>query len=143
MVTRRAAQRPRRRRHRATIAAGRRSPGRRRRGSGRLSSTAAGRVANDRSRKMIGALISREVRRGSTGTAWLPAAFFLLVAALMPFAVGPDARLLGRIGGGVLWIAALTAALQPIERLIEPDRAEGVLDPLFRHGIADESVAAA
>jgi heme exporter protein B len=92
---------------------------------------------------MIGSLIARDVRRGSTGTAWLPIAFFLLVVALMPFAVGPDARLLGQIGGGVLWIAALTAALQPIERLVEPDRADGVLDQLVLHGAADEAIAAA
>ena len=92
---------------------------------------------------MIGSLITREVRRGSTGVTWLPAAFFVLVVALMPFAVGPDARLLGRIGSGVLWIAALTAALLPIERLIEPDRADGVLDQLALHGVADESIALA
>jgi len=90
---------------------------------------------------MIGRLIAREVRRGFSGPAWLPAAFFLLVATLVPFAVGPDARLLARIGGGALWIAALTAALLPIERLVEPDRADGVLDQLFVRGIADESVA--
>jgi heme exporter protein B len=90
---------------------------------------------------MIGRLIARDMRRGATGAAWLPAAFFLLVVALIPFAVGPDARLLGAIGPGVLWIAALTAALQPIERLIEPDRADGVLDQLALHGLADESVA--
>jgi len=65
---------------------------------------------------MIGALVARDVRRGLNGAAWLPVAFFLLVAALIPFAIGPDAQLLGRIGEGALWIAALTAALQPIER---------------------------
>jgi heme exporter protein B len=92
---------------------------------------------------MIGALIARDVRRGSTGLAWLPVAFFLLVVTLMPFAVGPDARLLGRIGPGVLWVAALTAALLPVERLIEPDRADGMLDQLLLHGVADESLAAA
>jgi heme exporter protein B len=92
---------------------------------------------------MIGSVIAREVRRGSTGNAWLPIAFFLLVVALMPFAVGPDAKLLGRIAGGALWIAALTAALLPIERLVEPDRADGVLDQLFLHGVADETIAAA
>ena len=91
---------------------------------------------------MIGALILRDVRRGFTGAAWLPVAFFLLVATLVPFAVGPDARLLGRVGAGALWIAALTAALLPIERLIEPDRADGVLDQLSLHGIADETIAA-
>lgn len=89
----------------------------------------------------MGALIIRDVRRGFTGLAWLPVAFFLLVVTLMPFAVGPDARLLVRIGPGALWIAALTAALLPIERLIEPDRADGVLDQLLLHGLADESIA--
>jgi heme exporter protein B len=92
---------------------------------------------------MIGALIARDLRRGLTGAAWLPVAFFLLVAALVPFAVGPDAKLLARIAEGVLWIAALTAALLPIERLVEPDRADGFLDQLALHGLADESVAAA
>ena len=92
---------------------------------------------------MIGRLVAREIRRGVSGPAWLPAAFFLLVATLVPFAIGPDPRLLERIGGGALWIAALTAALLPIERLVEPDRAGGVLDQLFLRGIADESVAAA
>ena len=92
---------------------------------------------------MIGALIARDVRRAIGGAAWLPVGFFLLVATLVPFAVGPDARLLARIGGGALWIAALTAALLPIERLIEPDRADGVLDQLALHGLAEEIVAAA
>ena len=90
----------------------------------------------------MGALIARDVRRGGrTGATWLPIAFFALVVALMPFAVGPDARLLARIGPGALWIAALTAALLPIERLIEPDRADGVLDQLALHGMAEESTA--
>jgi heme exporter protein B len=91
----------------------------------------------------MGALILRDVRRGLTGNSWLPIVFFVLVAALIPFAVGPDAALLGRVGPGVLWIAALTAALLPIERLIEPDRADGVLDQLALHGLADESIACA
>ena len=92
---------------------------------------------------MMGALIGREVRRGLSGAAWLPVAFFLLVATIVPFAVGPDARLLAQVGGGALWIAALTAALLPIERLIEPDRADGVLDQLALAGVAEEAVGAA
>jgi heme exporter protein B len=92
---------------------------------------------------MIGSLIARDVRRGFMGAAWLPVAFFLLVSTLMPFAIGPDARLLSSIGPGALWIAALTAALLPVERLVEPDRADGVLDQLAIHGMAEESVAAA
>lgn len=92
---------------------------------------------------MIGRLIRREVRRGLSRSAWLPAAFFLLVATLIPFAIGPDPKLLARIGGGVLWVAALTAALLPVERLIEPDRVDGVLDQIAIKGVADESIAAA
>lgn len=92
---------------------------------------------------MIIGLFTRDVRRSFSGAAWLPVAFFLLIATLLPFAIGPDARLLSRIASGALWIAALTAALLPIERLIEPDRADGVLDQLALHGLAEESVAAA
>jgi heme exporter protein B len=92
---------------------------------------------------MIAKLIARDLRRGLTGAGWIPLAFFLLVVALMPFAVGPDARLLSRAGPGLLWIAALTAALLPVERLVEPDRADGVLDQLALYGVADESIAAA
>jgi len=88
-------------------------------------------------------LLAREVRRALGGAAWLPVAFFLLVATIVPFAVGPDAQLLGRIGGGALWIAALTAALLPIERLVEPDRADGTLDQLALAGVAEEMVGAA
>lgn len=90
---------------------------------------------------MIGKLITRDIRRGLLGSAWLPIAFFLLTATLVPFAVGPDETLLARIGGGILWIAALTAALLPIERLVEPDRSDGVLDQLVLHGVAEESIA--
>jgi heme exporter protein B len=92
---------------------------------------------------MTGRLIAREVRRGLQGAAWLPVAFFLLIATVVPFAVGPDPRLLARIGGGALWIAALTAALLPVERLIEPDRADGMLDQLTLSGMSEEAIGAA
>jgi heme exporter protein B len=92
---------------------------------------------------VTGALIRREVRRSLGGAAWMPVVFFLLIATLVPFAVGPDARLLTRIAGGILWLAALTAALLPIERLVEPDRADGVLDQLAIAGTSEEAVGAA
>jgi len=92
---------------------------------------------------VIGALITRDVRRAIGGAAWLPVAFFLVVVTLVPFAVGPDPRLLERIAAGGLWIAALTAALLPIERLVEPDRASGVLDQLTVRGQSEEAVGAA
>jgi heme exporter protein B len=92
---------------------------------------------------VIGALISRDVRRAIGGGAWLPVGFFLVVATLVPFAVGPDPQLLERIAAGGLWIAALTAALLPVERLIEPDRENGFLDQLSVHGVSEEAVGAA
>lgn len=77
------------------------------------------------------------------GGAWLPVAFMLMVATLFPFAVGPDAGLLERTGGGVVWIAALLAALLPVDRLILPDRDSGFLDQLALRGMADETIALA
>ncbi len=74
---------------------------------------------------------------------WLPVLFFVLTAALFPFAVGPDARLLGRIAPGILWVAALLAALLPVETLVAPDRDDGTLDQLASRGTAMELVAAA
>ena len=90
------------------------------------------------------ALVLRELRLAATGgAALLPVIFFLLVATLFPFAVGPDGPLLARTGGGALWMAALLAALLPVDRLVEPDRASGVLDQLALRGTGEESVALA
>ena len=90
------------------------------------------------------ALLLRELRLAATGgSAALPLVFFLLVASLFPFAVGPDGPLLARAGGGALWVAALLAALLPVDRLVEPDRASGVLDQLAVRGLGEESVALA
>mgnify|MGYP001333976273 FL=1 len=88
-------------------------------------------------------LVQRDLRLAWSGGLWLPLAFFLLVAVLYPFGVGPDAKLLARTGGGVLWVAALLAALLPVDRLIQPDAEQGVLDQLAVRGISDETVASA
>lgn len=90
-----------------------------------------------------------EIIRRDLGLAWraggatLPVVFFLLVATLFAFAIGPDAKLLARTGGGVIWMAALLAALLPVDRLVEPDRLGGVLDQLAVRGLSDEAVAGA
>jgi heme exporter protein B len=89
-------------------------------------------------------LVWRDVRLAWTGGGiWLPVIFYLAVATLFPFVVGPDKALLARTGGGILWIAALLASLLPIERLILPDRQAGVLDQLALRGWSDESLAVA
>ncbi|MEO8722307.1 MAG: heme exporter protein CcmB [Sphingobium sp.] len=91
----------------------------------------------------MGHLIRRDITRAWSGGAGMPVAFLLLVASLFPFAVGPDVRLLGQTGGGMVWIAALLAALLPVDRLITPDRDAGVLDQLALRGISEEIVALA
>ena len=89
-------------------------------------------------------LVLRELRLAlAGGAALLPLIFFLLVATLFPFAVGPDGPLLARTGGGALWMAALLAALLPVDRLVEPDRSAGVLDQLALRGVGEETVALA
>ena len=90
------------------------------------------------------ALLVRDVAAQWRGGGWwMPVSFFLLVATLYPFAVGPDIRLLSATGGGMLWVAALLAALLPVDRLFAGDCDNGVLDQLALRGFADEAVAAA
>ncbi len=90
---------------------------------------------------MIRAIILRDLARAfRSGGAWLPLAFLLLIAALFPFAVGPNATLLAQTGGGMLWIAALLASLLPIDRLIEPDRESGVIDQLVLRGAGEGAI---
>jgi heme exporter protein B len=89
-------------------------------------------------------LVTRDLLRSIAGGGLiLPVAFFLLVAVLYPFAVGPDAALLGRTGGGILWVAALLAALLPIDRLVTPDAESGVLDQLATRGVSEEAIIGA
>ena len=74
---------------------------------------------------------------------WTPVLFFVLVAAIFPFAVGPDATLLARIAPGVVWVAALLAALLPVETLVAPDLEDGTIDQLVTREIPLEIVMAA
>ncbi len=89
------------------------------------------------------ALLLRDIRRFyAGGGATLVVIFFLLVATLFPFAIGPDATLLARVGCGVIWAAALLAALLPVERLIAPDLDAGIIDQLAVRGTPLALVAA-
>lgn len=91
---------------------------------------------------MIGPLLRRDLATllpgGKRGGSVLPLLFFLAVAMLFPFAVGPDAQLLARTGGGVLWVAALLAAILPLERLVTGDLDAGVFDQLALRGVSEE-----
>ncbi|MXO66474.1 heme exporter protein CcmB [Altericroceibacterium endophyticum] len=79
---------------------------------------------------------------GRGGGSLLPLLFFLAVAMLYPFAVGPDAPLLAKTGGGVIWVAALLAAILPLDRLVAPDLEQGFFDQWALRGISEEAVIA-
>lgn len=72
------------------------------------------------------------------GGAMLPLLFFVCVAMLFPFAVGPDAKLLARTGAGVICVAALLAAILPLDRLVEPDLEAGFFDQWALRGLSEE-----
>ena len=50
------------------------------------------------------------------------------MTVLVPFAVGPDTALLGRIAPGILWIGALLACLLSLDRILALDAEDGSLD---------------
>jgi heme exporter protein B len=79
---------------------------------------------------------------GGRGGTLLPVLFFLAVAMLYPFAVGPDPQTLARTGGGVIWVAALLAAILPLDRLVAPDLEQGFFDQFALRGMAEEAVLA-
>lgn len=84
----------------------------------------------------MGALFLREVRLSirAGGGALVGVLFFLAVVAVVPFGVGPDLKLLARIGPAMLWIGALLAALLGLDRLFQADREDGSLDLLVIGG---------
>lgn len=95
---------------------------------------------------IISALLRRDLallfggsQRGAT---LLPVLFFIAVAMLFPFAVGPAPELLARTGGGVIWVAALLASILPLDRLLARDVERGFFDQLYLRGIAEEPVVA-
>jgi heme exporter protein B len=79
------------------------------------------------------ALFLREMRLAARvgGGALTGLLFFLAVVTIVPFAVGPDLKLLARIGPAILWIGALLASLLGLERLFQADREDGSLELLL------------
>ena len=94
---------------------------------------------------MIGSLLKRDLAKlfpfAGSGAA-LPVIFFVAVAMLYPFAVGPDANLLSKTGGGIIWIAALLAAILPLDKLVAQDIELGTFDQLKLRGVTEEAMMA-
>jgi heme exporter protein B len=64
------------------------------------------------------------------GEIGLALGFFVLAVVLFPLGVGPEAEMLGRIGAGIIWVAALLAAVLSLDRLFAADYNDGGLDLL-------------
>ncbi|WP_305456406.1 heme exporter protein CcmB [Photobacterium leiognathi] len=60
-----------------------------------------------------------------------PLWFFIIVITLFPLGIGPEPKLLARIALGIIWVAALLAALLSMERLFRDDYADGSLEQML------------
>ena len=91
------------------------------------------------------AMLLRELRlalRGG-GDVLTLVLFFVIVGAIVPFAVGPDKVLLARIAPGIIWIAAFLAMLLGLDRLFRPDHEDGSLILLRQADLPLSAVVAA
>lgn len=82
----------------------------------------------------VAALVGRDVKLAfrAGGEAFTLVLFFIMIAAVIPFAIGPDKVLLARLAPGLVWIAAFLSMLLGLDRLFRADAEDGSL-PLFRH----------
>jgi heme exporter protein B len=72
--------------------------------------------------------LSLALRQG--GDTGLVLGFFVLAVVLFPFGIGPEPAILQRVGAGIVWVAALLAALLSLDRLFEADYQDGGLELL-------------
>jgi len=93
----------------------------------------------------LSALMLRDMRLAVRigGGAVIGVLFFLIVVTLVPFAIGPDLALLGRIGPSILWLGALLANLLALDRLIAMDHEDGSLDLMLTARVPLELALAA
>src|SRR4051794_2762722 len=84
----------------------------------------------------LSALLVRDMRLAVRvgGGALMGVLFFLIVVTIVPFAIGPDAALLQRIGPAILWLGALLASLLALDRLFAADQEDGSLDLMLMGG---------
>ena len=60
--------------------------------------------------------------------------FFLVVVTMVPLGVGPEINTLRTIAPGVVWVAALLAAILSLNRLFAADYADGTLEQMVLSG---------
>ena len=82
---------------------------------------------------MLGKLLQRELLRHWRCRQDLinPILFFVITVSLFPLAVTPDGELLGQISSGIIWVAALLAAMLSLESMYRDDYHDGTLELLL------------
>ena len=85
--------------------------------------------------------VTLAIRQG--GEIGLALGFFVLAVVLFPLGVGPEAEILRRIGAGIVWVAALLAAVLSLDRLFAADYMDGGLDLLALSAMPLEGAVAA
>jgi heme exporter protein B len=78
-------------------------------------------------------LVARDLRLAARrrADALLPIAFFTVAISLFPLGVGPEAQTLRQIAPGVVWVAALLAAMISVTQLYATDLADGSLEQML------------
>jgi heme exporter protein B len=61
--------------------------------------------------------------------------FFVVVVTMVPLGIGPEPNLLRAIAPGVVWVAALLAAILSLARLFANDYADGTLEQMLVTGL--------
>ena len=93
----------------------------------------------------MNSLLRRDLRLATRagGGFGLGLVFFLIVVVLVPFGVGPQTTILSQIAAGILWVAALLAALLSLDRIFALDQEDGALALLATAPIPLEMVGVA
>ena len=69
--------------------------------------------------------------------------FFILAVVLFPLGVGPELDTLRKIAPGIIWVAALLAAMLSLDQLFQSDADDGSLDLLLLAPIPLETIVIA
>jgi heme exporter protein B len=78
-------------------------------------------------------LVARDLRLAARRRidAALPLAFFTVAVSLFPLGVGPEPQMLRQIAPGVVWVAALLAAMLSVTQLYASDLSDGSLEQML------------
>jgi len=80
--------------------------------------------------RVCGQIVLRDLRLAMRQglDAFMVLMFFVITVTLFPLGVGPELNLLGQMGPGVIWVAALLSTMLSLDRLFQHDYEDGSLE---------------